>query len=1165
MADSEPDIESKHSGTPASNYDTNELSSSDSDRAPTDGDLSLAKQRDILSRIYAESQSQCQEGDTVFVIPSAWFDLLWNPDLSDKAELGPIDTSSICRDFENFVLVPYNKVPYLSVPQTVYEKLIEWYGLAPGSEAVKTVLIKDENDQLITEYDRYYVRIHLLQDASDDQARYPSTNSKPLFFTISRLGTIEMAMQRCLELISDYGSGPDLRVHKFRIWNVKNSSESEQNSVLSQKYILDPLDFAEIPIKNRLIPKMFKRLVRDLNSSVLDLVVEYKNNNEGTHWPSSFYYYNKLRSPKGTVGLSNLGNTCYMNSALQCLVHIPELRDYFLYGSFQNDINTSNPLGYGGQIAENFAALIKSLFNDRASNINSFSPRNFKTSLGHHNSMFAGYLQQDSQEFLAFLLDGLHEDLNRIVNKPFVEKPELAAEDDVRDQQLIKQLADDTWNKHKLRNDSVINDLFVGMYKSTLTCPVCDKVSVTFDPFSDLTLPLPVESIWTSKVRIFPQNSPPCILEVELTKRATYEDLKLYVANAANMKPDDLIGAEIFNHAFYNNYESPNSDSKYLPVNDLVSESDVIVFYEVPRYDGHIIIPVLNVKVEEGFRSPRTFGYPFFISLDENELDCYGAIKRQLEKHYANLSGNFDSFPLVGRSGDATLDSLSLLKQKYPNVDLSLFSKDVENCTPDFPLDHLFSLQILDGNNANDSSANRKDAGNDIWTPDPRFNWESVTDVTTLMNNVTRDIYDYQNLITNQKDEIEEYAMLTGTQNIQDKEHSEREGTTSDMDVDVENETGLEAPVRPTNLPVPNESENRNTSEPTTYPRQKLIGRNQALICKWSDEVASSVFSDEPEFSWEKPAELKNLEHDKMKSRRNHESKKQIMIEDCLDLFSKPEVLGATDSWYCPKCKEHRQATKQIQLWKIPEILTIHLKRFENRESFSDKITEVVHFPISGLDMSSHSASQEHQLMNTYDLVAVDNHYGGLGGGHYTAYAKNFEDSKWYYFDDSRVSETEPERSVSEAAYLLFYRRRVEGSDVGPSNLQELLASSRHQHQLKIEEFNTNQEKLYNDNQSDSEEEYQVQDNPKNEKVDISVDSLYNVASLEVGNSPLDSSPEENDGRRKLRLLHKNYISALPSSYNFNFSATSSDSSDGSENTTRKVNYAGQGPPSPVL
>ena len=86
---------------------------------------------------------------------------------------------------------------------------------------------------------------------------------------------------------------------------------------------------------------------------------------------------------------------------------------------------------------------------------------------------------------MAFLLDGLHEDLNRVKVKPYVEQIDDANKPE-------EEVAQEAWNYHLSRNNSIIVDLFHGMYKSRLMCPnrSCQHVSVTFDPFMYLSLPL---------------------------------------------------------------------------------------------------------------------------------------------------------------------------------------------------------------------------------------------------------------------------------------------------------------------------------------------------------------------------------------------------------------------------------------------------------------------------------------------------------------------------------------------------------------------------------------------------------------------------------------------------------------------------------------------------
>jgi ubiquitin carboxyl-terminal hydrolase 4/11/15 len=93
-----------------------------------------------------------------------------------------------------------------------------------------------------------------------------------------------------------------------------------------------------------------------------------------------------------------------------------------------------------------------------------------------------------------------------------------------------------------------------------------------------------------------------------------------------------------------------------------------------------------------------------------------------------------------------------------------------------------------------------------------------------------------------------------------------------------------------------------------------------------------------------------------------------------------------------------RRATKTLDIWTVPDILIIHLKRFSGFRSFRDKIDDKVDFPVEGLDLTGKVGFPEDKSL-VYDLFAVDNHFGGLGGGHYTATAQNFFDKQWYNYN----------------------------------------------------------------------------------------------------------------------------------------------------------------------
>ena len=149
-----------------------------------------------------------------------------------------------------------------------------------------------------------------------------------------------------------------------------------------------------------------------------------------------------------------------------------------------------------------------------------------------------------------------------------------------------------------------------------------------------------------------------------------------------------------------------------------------------------------------------------------------------------------------------------------------------------------------------------------------------------------------------------------------------------------------------------------------------------------------------------------------------------INLDHCLQYFTEEESLEEGNEWYCNKCKRRVMASKKIELFYLPRILCICLTRFSKSGRYFGytKNSELVEFPLENLNMAKYMCGPDKKY-SKYDLFAVSQHYGGMGGGHYTAVCKNI-DGKWYEYDDSDCSPVSQNQVITNAAYVLFYRRK---------------------------------------------------------------------------------------------------------------------------------------------
>lgn len=187
------------------------------------------------------------------------------------------------------------------------------------------------------------------------------------------------------------------------------------------------------------------------------------------------------------TGLLNFGVTCYMNSVVQCLSGHLLLSDLFLTQRYQRDLQRDNWKGTKGILPEAYATLVSNLFKG---DVSSVRPSTFRRICGHFNSQWGIDEQQDAKEFLEFVLDYMHEDLNVTWNKAPL-RPLTDAQELQREQFPRQYAAKIEWSRYQHRDMSVIGGMFAGQHASQLTCQSCGITSTTYEAFWSLSLEIP--------------------------------------------------------------------------------------------------------------------------------------------------------------------------------------------------------------------------------------------------------------------------------------------------------------------------------------------------------------------------------------------------------------------------------------------------------------------------------------------------------------------------------------------------------------------------------------------------------------------------------------------------------------------------------------------------
>ena len=649
---------------------------------------------------------------------------------------------------------------------------------------------------------------------------------------------------------------------------------------------------------------------------------------------------------KGRTGLVNIGNTCFMNSALQCLSNCYELTKYFLLNFYENDINQENRLGTGGQVVTIYRKLLDDLWLGDDDYIN---PNYFKRIFAHFVHKFSGYAQQDSNEFLIYLLDKIHEDLNTITVKPYIEmegkKPE----------QTDEEVSKIWWEKHLKRENSIIVDLFHGQFKSTISCNICHEVCVSFDSYMFISLPIP-SGKYEIEVKYFGYNiNDFLVMKIPITENTTVLNIIDIMKNRINIININK------NKNIKNN--PPKRKKRNKNKNKIIKK-----LYEQINLSKDKIEMVLLTNKKKIYKVFTNNDYIFPYLLQGYELVAYEKdtsnqnnenIYFYLSQYYYSYIFSLFYYPRIyffDYPFAINFDKTQKIFNIYKNI--KEFLKELlPNNNPNNP-NKKDEILNIDFNFNKINKDNEKNSG---------FSLYLNTFIPNTNSSLCSSIFSFGNSINHPL--LEKYSSTENYSNIKRQLNLDELHLRLTLDVNI------------------------------------LFNLDKAKLPK-----------------------LKNNLYNKKLSLNVG---KDINLYDCLNLFNSEEILDGDNEWYCNKCKKHVDAVKKMDVYKSPYYLIFQLKRFkqdnEGSSIFnifnSSKNTTFIDFPVTNLDLSNYILSENNQG-GIYDLIGVINHYGGESFGHYTAYCLNGK--KWMEYNDEYVAEIKKGNIITNAAYVLFYRRRDE-------------------------------------------------------------------------------------------------------------------------------------------
>ena len=739
--------------------------------------------------------------------------------------------------------------------------------------------------------------------------------------------------------------------------------------------------------------------------------------------------YLKQTSNHGLTGLKNLGNSSYINSIIQCLSNTPELMYYYVSGLYKKDIRLSEGKKKGfvpGKLSKEFADLLGKMWIDSKKIVN---PQDIKYAICDLTNIFNNNNQHDSSEFLMFLLNFLHDEINKDKSKgstSFYEPPKKENESDISASQRF-------WNLFKKKNNSIITDLFYGQIRNITRCLSCGHSVTTFEIFNILPIEIPI--LKKVSVLLVPSNNikKTIKLNIFVSSAALLIDLGVYLRQYISN------GFDNFRILLIN---SSTKNAKFVKMSENIFNT---------AKKGAIIVYEISDTLEEEDIKEENIGENNEKDNENNENEEYSAeigdnypfITTIKYKNFEDLGGIIDtdskSYPRVFVMGPYTkvrglrMKMFGYLTKYYP-----LPESIINFLKKKYPNNEYMSLDEISNNYEKKKIEIDEIELNDIFYKQYNlfFN-ENYQKKLNIDENIKKDIDEY----------LKNFPFICYLTSI--KGEKEQLFFSS------------------------NNSDNQNSFKDTQKINDviKLIRNKYKLILYITKKEYIQPFN----------------EITSIISTKDNSDTKTPTLNDSLIHFCLHEKLEKENEYFCPNCKRNVNAYHKSDIFYMPPYLIISIKRFKRNYLSKTKVqllkvNDNLNYNIDYIDLDNFVSGPKNPK-NIYTLYAVNQHSGSNEGGHYNTACKNF--GKWYMFDDHAVFTCDDDMICVPEGYLLFYRRVKDYKkllDKKKENIYFDFYKNKEKGENQKVKNNKNKEKVVKEDIKEAEEESEGDENEEEEE-----------------------------------------------------------------------------------